>query len=126
MPFDDTTYREPLTGTEQEAKDDLFRWLDRFPDRVPALLEAVREGRMNGMLFNGPCRCIVGWLIYVDDDLTTADGSSQSANDVANGVGLDCNGPAEKFVHHAVVPGDTPSNSPVMARLERWILEWMA
>ena len=119
MPLDSTTYIEPLTETEQEAKDDLFRWLDRFPDRVPALLEAVREGRMqgDGVWQSEPCRCVV-WTLANNEDHA----DWEIVDDVRRGAAL---APVEHFVAF-INPGDDPSNSPVMAHLERWIVEWMA
>lgn len=121
MPFDSTNYVEPLTETEQEAKDDLFRWLGRFPSRVPALLEAVRGGWMEGSSFAGPCRCVVGTLGFEDDEGTWANYVSFYPNGQRDVGGT----PIELFVVN-VDPGDTPSNSPVMAHLERWIVEWQA
>lgn len=121
MPLDSTTYTEPLTETEQEAKEDLFRWLDRFPDRVPALLEAVRDGRLLGHTFYGKCRCVIGNLHHDENYTKWVPGVLEMAGyRMAHEMT-----PIERFVMH-IHPGDTPSNSPVMAHLERWILEWMA
>lgn len=127
MPFDGTTYRKPLTKTEQEAKDDLFLWLDRFPDRVPALLEAVREGRLSWAgVHIMECRCVV-FTLGVADPSDPWDGL-RDVNETRQHIqGNEFCTPIEDFVTKGLVrEGDTPSNSPVMAHLERWIVEWMA
>lgn len=109
MPFDSLP-TENLTETEQETREDLYRWLDLFPDRVPALLDAVRQGRLDGSTYHGKCRCVIGYL------------SSRPLSDAWE-FGSDRPDSIEEFVQ-GIIPGDTPSNSPVMAHLERWILEW--
>ncbi len=125
MPLDCTNYVEPLTDTEQEAKADLHRWLDRFPETVPALLEAVREGRMHGKEYRGPCRCVIGTILFDETPSPAGDrqwirGMRTIRTQVLQKRGWS---DLEEFVWR-IHPGDTPSNSPVMAHLERWIMEW--
>lgn len=116
MPLDCTTYVDDLTETEREARDDLWRWLGRFPDRVPALLEAVREGQMHGNTYVGICRCVMGnlWSSEPFWDYSSPWASQEIAPS---------RNPIESFVQ-SECPGDTPANSPVMAKLERWIVQW--
>ena len=123
MPLDCTTYVDDLTDTERKARDDLWRWLERFPDRVPALLEAVREGRMDGYSWVGTCRCVIGNLRF-DNTASIRDWASYEA--LFKGTGFKpWQSPIEEFVVE-IRPGDTPANSPVMASLERWIVQWQA
>jgi hypothetical protein len=124
MPLDCANYIEPLTDTEQEAKADLYRWLDRFPERVPGLLEAVREGRITGQSILGRCRCVLGQLSHeYGDPEDHRKAVAAFAFRPVDGMGSAEHAPIERFVW-SVGPGHTPADSPVMAHLERWIMEW--
>lgn len=115
MPFDSLP-TDPLTDTEIAARDDLWRWCDRLPDRVPALLSAVRKGRMDGTTFTRSCRCVIGTLATEDPW-----GAVMTiVRDGRLGPGVD---PIENYIF-SIRPGQTPATSPIMAHLERWIVQW--
>lgn len=120
MPLDGKNYTDTLTDTEKAARDDLFLWLDRFPARVPALREAVREGWLFGTDFAGPCRCVIGTLRFCDDKGSWNEFYAVYPNGRPEG-----GTPVEHFVVN-VEPGDTPATSDTMAHLEEWIMQWQA
>ena len=118
MPFDSLP-TEPLTDIEAAARDDLHRWCDRLPDRVPALLSAAREGRMDGSQFQGECRCVIGTLgtareCFINEMATIVFGGRLERN---------YKDPIENYFLK-IRPGFTPANSPTMAHVERWIVQW--
>ncbi len=43
-------------------KDDFFSVLDAAADEVPALLEALRAGHINGSAYEGECACLKGTI----------------------------------------------------------------
>jgi hypothetical protein len=81
---------------------------------VPALLAALREGRVNGSVYDGECACLVG---------TIANARGCRYNEVP-GLLPDSSRPAEAWFLSIGI-GDTPERSLVTRITERWIEEWM-
>ena len=79
---------------------------------APALLAALREGRIDGSCYEGACSCLVGTIATARgvDYLTLAP---------------DSNRPAERWFL-AIQRGDTPATSQFAAITEAWIQDWIA
>jgi hypothetical protein len=108
-----------LVGAEtdlllEETKKDLFLVLDCAPAEVPALLEKLREGKVDGSVYEGECSCLVGTL-------ATARGCKFNAI-----PGLAPNGerPAERFFLR-ITTGHKPEFSHDAALADAWITEWI-
>jgi hypothetical protein len=98
----------------EETKKDLFLVLDCAPAEVPALLEKLREGKVDGSVYEGECSCLVGTL-------ATARGCKFNAI-----PGLAPNGerPAERFFLR-ITTGHKPEFSHDAALADAWITEWI-
>jgi hypothetical protein len=92
---------------------DLFDVLLRARAELPALLAALRAGRVNGSTYTGDCACLAGTI----------------AN--ARGVKyrtlgfVDSNRPAERWFL-AINEGDTPATNSIAKITEGWIEEFLA
>jgi hypothetical protein len=84
--------------------------LSAAPTEVPALLDAMRDGKIDGSAYSkGDCACLVGTL------------------ERSGKVSLPHNGdrPAERWFAN-IRPGDTPSTNMHAATAYVWISEWVA
>ena len=95
-------------------KDDFFLVLDAAADEVPALLEAVRAGHINGSAYEGECSCLKGTI-------ATARGVSYKT--LEGPLAPNVKTPAEAWFL-GIKQNDNPSNSQISAITEEWILEW--
>jgi len=93
---------------------DYYDVLSRAPDEVPALLQALRGGKIDGSTYMGECACLVGTIAKVRKcdyrDMET--------------LKPDFNRPAERWFT-AIKKGDTPKTNPVAALVETWTEEWV-
>src|SRR3990167_6638363 len=95
-------------------RDDLWAVLSSAPAEVPALLQALADGKVDGSTYSGTCACLVGTI----------------AN--ARGCDVDSLGalkpqswrPAERFFL-GIKPGDTPENSQAAKLAHEWASEWL-
>jgi hypothetical protein len=96
----------------QEIRADVELVLSGAAAEAPALLAALREGRIDGSCYEGECSCLVGTIATARgvDYLTLAP---------------DSNRPAERWFL-AIQRGDTPNTSQVSAITETWIQDWIA
>jgi len=103
------SYAHPLpAGLLERFRADLFDVLDSAPDEVPGLLQAVRDGRIDGSTYSGECCCLVG----------TLEKSGRTA------IPHDSSRPAEQWFL-AINKGDIPATNPSAAQAEAWIQEWI-
>ncbi len=94
---------------------DLHAVLSSAPNEVPALLVALREGRVDGSTYTGECACLVGTIANVRHcNYTEMPGLTPNS----------CR-PAERWFL-AIRKGDTPETNPVAAITEGWIKDWQA
>ena len=107
--------RAVLTG----ARDDVWSILDENPAEVPGLLAAVREGRINGRVYEGDCACLVGTIANERRKISGGD------VDVFRDFRTDGSRPAERWFL-AIHKGCTPESWPISRITEGWIVEWMA
>jgi hypothetical protein len=106
-----------LTGAVlTPIRDDVWNVLDAAPAEVPALVLAVREGRVNGSAYQGECACLLG---------TIANVRGCKFDDLGPGLRPDSERPAEKWFL-AIRTGDRPETSQVSAIVADWIVEWQA
>ena len=99
----------------QPIRDDLFSVLSSVPREVPALLEALRAGKVNGSTYEGECACLVG----------TVANARGCRYDALPELRPDSSRPAECWFL-GIGTGDTPDTSSIAKLTEAWILEWMA
>jgi len=104
-----------LRGADlQPIRDDLHAVLASAPNEVAGLLQALREGRVDGSTYQGECACLVG---------TIANVRHCDFNEVV-GLKPDSARPAERWFL-AIAKGDTPATSQVASITEEWIVDWM-
>ena len=89
--------------------------LDAAPIEVPGLLEALRQGKIEGTAYEGDCVCLVGTIASL----------RSVPYDAMPLIPSDPSRPAERWLL-AVNAGDTPKNIPIAKITEGWILEWIA
>jgi uncharacterized protein YjbI with pentapeptide repeats len=91
---------------------DFYGVLAWAPHEVPALIDALKAGKVDGSTYTGECACLVGTIAHV------------------RGVdyqSLECNAsrPIERFFT-AIHKGDTPENSQPCAIAVEWAESWLA
>ena len=97
------------------VRDDIWAVLSAAPAEVPGLLAAVREGRIDGSTYQGPCACLVG---------TMANVKGCAYDDLSPFLRPDSSRPAEAFFT-AIHPGDTPDSNQASKLAEAWISDWL-
>ncbi len=93
---------------------DYYDVLSRAPDEVPALLQSLRNGQIDGSTYTGECACLVGTIAKV---------RKVSYTDMKT-LKPDSSRPAERWFL-AIRKGDTPKTNPVAALVETWTEEWV-
>ena len=105
-----------LTGASLDSiRDDLYDVLVHAPAEVPALLSALRIGKIDGSTYSGECACLVG---------TIANARGCNVNKLGTLV-PNSSRPAERWFL-AITPGITPANNAVAKITEGWIEQWLA
>jgi hypothetical protein len=105
-----------LRGADLGAfKADFFMVLLYAQPEVPALLKAIREGRVDGSTYSGECSCLVG---------TIAAERHIAAHELPTPIKPDSSRPAETFFM-AIRRGDTPATNQVSAIVEGWAVEFL-
>ena len=96
-------------------RDDLYAVLSAAPLEVPALIAALKAGKVNGSTYSGDCACLVGTIANArgceKDDLVTIEPDSDR--------------PAERWFMN-IHPGDTPEKSHVAKLTVEWVDEFLA
>lgn len=95
-------------------RDDLYGVLSRTPAEVPALLAALREGKVDGSTYSGECACLVG---------TIANARGCDYTGIA-GLAPNAERPIERWFL-AIRPG-LPVDHPVVAITIGWVEAWLA
>jgi hypothetical protein len=94
-------------------RDDIWAVLSSAPAEVPAVIAALKAGRVDGSTYSGECSCLVGTIarareVGVDDIESLRPNSSR---------------PAERFFM-GIRSGDTPETSQFSALALAWTQEW--
>ena len=92
---------------------DLFDVLLRAPHEVSGLIQALRDGKVDGGIYEGDCACLVG---------TIANLQHCKYNEVPN-LNINSNRPAERWFL-GIRRGDTPDNSNLVKITIEWIEEF--
>lgn len=95
-------------------RDDIWAVLSSAPAEVPALLAAVRDGRIDGTCYEGACACLVGTI-------ANARGCEYNA---VPGLVPNSQRMAETWFWN-ITPGDTPASNIYAQYAEQWIAEWL-
>jgi len=91
---------------------DLRVVLDAAPREVAGLLAALKEGRVDGSVYEGECACLVGTIAKV-----------RGCNYRDLGIRPDSGRPAEQWFM-LIRPGHTPEKSAVTRLTVQWVEEW--
>lgn len=107
--------RARLVGASLDPiRDDLYDVLGRVPAEVPALLAALRDGKVDGSTYSGACSCLVG---------TLANARGCDYTGIA-GLAPDEDRPIERWFL-AIRPG-LPVDHPVVAITIGWVEAWLS
>lgn len=95
-------------------RDDLWAVLSSSPAEVPALIAALRAGKVDGSTYEGECACLVGTLANARDV------SYQSIQSLTPNPAR----PIEQFFM-SIRKGDTPETNEFSKLALEWSQEWM-
>ena len=95
-------------------RDDIWAVLSSAPREVPALIEALKAGRVDGSTYSGECSCLVG---------TIARARAASVDDLGS-LKPNSSRPAECFFM-GIRRGDTPETSQFSALALDWSQQWL-
>jgi hypothetical protein len=95
---------------------DFFDVLIRARDEVPALLAALRDGRVDGSTYEGECACLVGTIAKV---------RGAHYHNLGNGLEPDSDRPIERWFM-GIRKGNTPQNNQLAKITEGWIEEFLS
>ena len=84
------------------------------PAEAPALLAALRAGKVDGLVYQGKCACLVGTI-------ANARGCSYEA---LGELRPNAERPAERWFL-GIAQGDTPETSQIVAITAGWVEEWL-
>jgi hypothetical protein len=98
-----------------QIRDDIWAVLSSLPEEVPALIEALKAGRVDGSTYTGECSCLVGTL------------AAARGADVENLGSLKINAsrPAERFFT-GIRKGDTPETNQFSKLALEWSEQWLS
>jgi hypothetical protein len=96
-------------------REDLYAVLAVARAEAPGLLTALRDGRVEGSAYEGPCACLIG---------TIANLRGEAHDYLSIALRPDSSRPAEVWFL-AIAKGDTPATSPVVAITVGWIEDWL-
>jgi hypothetical protein len=95
-------------------RDDIWTVLSSSPAEVPAVLQALRKGRIEGSVYSGECACLVGTLAK----------ARRCNYDKIPGLVPYPFRDAERFFTN-IHAGDTPKNSVFAKLAYDWISTWL-
>ena len=89
--------------------------ISQAPREVPALIEALKAGRVDGSTYSGECACLVG---------TIANARGINVDSSELGIPKDSSRPVERFFM-AIRKGDTPETNPASKLALEWAETWL-
>ena len=105
-----------LSGADlTPIRDDIWAVLSAAPREVPALIEALKAGRVDGSTYIGECCCLVGTI------------AAARGTDYMSLESLKANSsrPAERFFM-GICKGDTPESSQFSKLVLEWSEQWLS
>ncbi|KDC23021.1 pentapeptide repeat protein [Bordetella bronchiseptica E014] len=96
-------------------RDDMWAVLSATPAEVPALIAALKAGRVDGSTYQGECACLVG---------TLANAREVSYSSIES-LEPDSSRPIERFFL-SISRGDTPETNQFSKLALEWAEEWLA
>ena len=96
-------------------KADFIEVISQAPREVPALIDALKSGRVDGSTYLGECSCLVGTIARAQG----CDVDSPQFN-----IPKDSSRPAERFFM-AIRKGDTPETNPASKLALEWAEVWL-
>ena len=99
-----------------QVRDDIWAVLSASPKEVPALRQALAEGKVDGNVYKGECACLVGTLAKARG----IDLDQKEIPDLKKNSGR----PAERFFM-GIKKGDTPETNQVSKFALGWIDAWL-
>ena len=94
-------------------RDDIWAVLSSAPREVPAVIEALKTGRVDGSTYHGPCACLVGTIAI----------KREVGVDDLEGLSPNSSRPAERFFM-GICKGDTPETNQFSALALEWVQQW--
>lgn len=94
---------------------DFYDVLSSTPAEVPALIAALKEGRVDGSTYEGDCACLVG----------TIANARNCHHEAIPELKPDASRPIERFFL-AIKSGDTPGTSQFSALAVEWAESWLS
>ena len=105
-----------LSGADlTPIRDDIWAILASAPKEVPALREALINGKVDGSNYQGRCACLVGTLAN----------AKQCGYDSIAGLTPNSRRPAERFFM-GIKQGDKPESNQFSALALEWVDQWIA
>ena len=102
-----------LSGADlSSAKEDFLREVLKMPGELEFLRDAIRNGKINGSVYDGECACLAGTL-------SKATGKSWSIFKNDSPIEIDASSPRERFFL-GIAEGDTPETNPISAIALEW------
>src|SRR5450830_416482 len=96
-------------------RDDIWAVLSSAPAEVPALIDALKTGRVDGSTYEGDCSCLVGTIARTRGvSISTLESLKPNSSR-----------PAERFFM-GIRTGDTPETSQFSKLALEWSEEWLA
>ncbi len=83
-----------------------------MPGELEFLRDAIRNGKINGSVYEGECACLAGTL-------SKATGKSWSIFKDDSPIAIDASSPRERFFM-GIAEGDTPETNPISAIALEW------
>ncbi|KGS89852.1 pentapeptide repeats family protein [Burkholderia pseudomallei MSHR7334] len=96
-------------------KADFIEVISQAPREVPALIEALKAGRVDGSTYSGECACLVG---------TIANARGIDVDSSKFGIPKDSSRPVERFFM-AIRKGDTPETNAASKLALEWAETWL-
>ncbi|AGZ32548.1 pentapeptide repeat-containing protein [Burkholderia pseudomallei] len=96
-------------------KADFIEVISQAPREVPALIEALKVGRVDGSTYSGECACLVG---------TIANARGIDVGSSEFGIPKDSSRPVERFFM-AIRKGDTPETNAASKLALEWAETWL-
>ncbi|MCA8326096.1 pentapeptide repeat-containing protein [Burkholderia cepacia] len=96
-------------------KADFIEVISQAPREVPALIDALKAGRVDGSTYSGECACLVG---------TIANARGIDVDSSELGIPKDSSRPVERFFM-AIRKGDMPETNPASKLALEWAETWL-